>query len=334
MISVSTASAASLAPPPQGIPARVLLDSCCVFSKASGMIRRLIVTLCALLPAAVSAQQAAPQPSRLERISATGQFVVGHRESSVPFAYMGQAQRPVGYGVDIARRVFEAVKTRLDRADLRLRFNAVTPSTRLPLIETRVIDLECGPTTNTGERQKQVAFSNTFYVDAVRIAVRADSHVASFKDLAGKRVAVVIGTATQALVERIAAERKIALTPALVRSEQRGVRALEDGRVDAFVAATALLVGQISVRADPARFKVVGDVLLNEPYACVLPKGDPEYKQLVDTTLADMMRSGELAKLRARWFEAPIPPYQRTLKLPLNDATQAAFASPNDRPLQ
>jgi len=298
------------------------------------MIRGLIVALCVLLPAAVSAQQAAPQPSRLERIGATGQFVVGHRESSVPFAYLGQAQRPVGYGVDIALRVFEAVKARLNQANLRMRFNAVTPSTRLPLMETRVIDIECGPTTNTIDRQKQVAFSSTFYVDEVRSAVRADSNVASFADLAGQRVAVVAGTTIEALVQRLAAERKIALTLVPVRSELRGVRALEDGEVDAFVAAAALLLGQLSLRSDPSRFKLVGDVLRNEPYACVLPKADPEYKQLVDATLTDMMRSGELAKLRAKWFEAPIPPYQRALKLPLNDATQAAFASPNDRPLQ
>jgi glutamate/aspartate transport system substrate-binding protein len=298
------------------------------------MIRGLIVALCALVPAAASAQQNAPQPSRLERIAATGQFVVGHRESSVPFAYIDQAQRPLGYGVDMARRIFEAVKARLDKADLRLRFNAVTANTRLPLMETRVIDIECGPTTNTVDRQKQVAFSNTFYVDAVRIAVRADSDVVSFADLAGQRVAVVAGSTIEALVQRLAAERKIALTLAPVRSERRGVRALEDGQVDAFVAATALLVGQSSLRADPSRFKVVGDVLLNEPYACALPKGDLEYKQLVDTTLTEMMRSGELAKLRAQWFEAPIPPYQRSLNLPLNGATQAAFASPNDRPLQ
>lgn len=298
------------------------------------MIRGLVVVLCALLPAAVSAQQAAPQPSRLERIAATGQFVIGHRESSVPFAYLDQAQQPVGYGVDIARRVFDAVKARLGHADLRVRFNAVTPSTRLPLMKTRVIDIECGPSTNTIERQKQVAFSSTFYVDAVRSAVRADSDVAGFADLAGQRVAVVVGSTIEALVQRLAAERKIALTLVPVRSELRGVRALEDGRVDAFVAAAALLLGQISLRADPSRFKLVGDVLGNEPYACVLPKGDPEYKQLVDATLTDMMRSGELAKLHARWFEAPIPPYQRSLDLPLNDATQAAFASPDDRPLQ
>jgi len=298
------------------------------------MIRGLIVALCALLPAAVSAQQAAPQPSRLERIAATGQFVIGHRESSVPFAYIDQAQRPVGYGVDIARRVFEAVKARLDQSGLRLRFNAVTVNTRLPLMETRVIDIECGPTANTIEHQKQVAFSNTFYVDAVRSAVRADSDVASFADLAGRRVAVVSGSAIEALVQRLAAERKIALTLVPVRSELRGVRALEDGRVDAFVAAAALLLGQISLRADPTRFKLVGDMLGNVPYACVLPKADPEYKQLVDATLADMMRSGELAKLHAKWFEAPIPPYQRALNLPLNDATRAAFASPGARPLQ
>jgi len=137
-----------------------------------------------------------------------------------------------------------------------------------------------------------------------------------------------------AQVERLAAEKKMSLTTVQVPTELHGMHALEDGRADAVVAPIALLLGQISRSADPARFKVVGDPLLMQPYACVLPKGDPEYKQLVDATLAEMMRSGEMAKLHAKWFEAPIPPYRRALDLPLNDATRTAFASPNDRPLQ
>ncbi|MDX1375566.1 MAG: amino acid ABC transporter substrate-binding protein [Burkholderiales bacterium] len=300
------------------------------------MIRRLSLASFVLLHAAVAtAQQAAPDaPGRLERIAATGQFVIGHREASVPFAYLDQAQRPVGYGVDVAQRVFEAVKARLARPELRLRFNAVTANTRLPLMETKVIDIECGATANTKELQQQVAFSNTFYVDAVRIAARADSGIESLADLSGKQVAVVIGSTSAARIERLAAERKPAMTLVPVRDDLRGVRALESGRVDAVVAAEALLLGDIARSADPARIKVVGDALLMEPYACVLPKGDPAYKQLVDATLADMMRSGEMARLHAQWFEAPIPPYRRTLSLPLNDATRAAFASPGDRPLQ
>lgn len=298
------------------------------------MVRGLIVSLLVVLPAAASAQQPAGEPSRLERIAATGQFVIGHRESAVPFAYLDPAQRPVGYAVDIARHVFAAVKATLGKADLGLRFNAVTPTTRLPLMETRVIDIECGVTTNTAARQQQLAFSNTYYVDAVRVAVRADSPIAGIGDLAGKRVAVVRGSTAEAQLERLAAERKIGLTTVAVRTELRGMHALEDGRADALVAAAALLLGQISRSADPARFKLVGDALLMQPYACVLPKGDAAYKQLVDATLTDMMRSGEMAKLHAKWFEAPIPPYRRALNLPLNDATRTAFASPNDRPLQ
>ncbi|HSO06540.1 MAG TPA: transporter substrate-binding domain-containing protein, partial [Pelomicrobium sp.] len=141
------------------------------------MIRRLLAVLL-LVPAVASAQGTAPEPGRLERIAATGQFVIGHREATVPFAYFDERQQPVGFGVDIGRRVFDAVKAKLGRPDLKLRFNGVTATTRLPLMETKVIDIECGVTTNTVARQRQVAFSNTIYVDAVRIVVRADSPIA------------------------------------------------------------------------------------------------------------------------------------------------------------
>jgi len=298
------------------------------------MIRGLIVALSVALSTAASAQQVAPEPSRLERIAATGQFVIGHRETAVPFAYFDQAQRPVGYGVDIARRVFEAVRMHLGKPDLRLRFNALTATTLLPLMETKVIDIECGVTTNTPGRAQHVAFSNTFYVDAVRIAVPADSGVAKFGDLAGKRVAVVSDSKAEALVRRLGAEHKVALELTPVLNELRGVQALEDGRVDALVAAAALSLGQIARSANPKRFKVVGDALQLDSYACVLPKGDPAYKTLVDATLVELMRSGALARLHAKWFEAPIPPYRWTLNLPLNDATRSAFASPGDPPSQ
>ena len=298
------------------------------------MIRGLIVVLSVALSAAASAQQAAPKPSRLERIAATGQFVVGHRETAVPFAYFDQAQRPVGYGVDIARRVFEAVKAQLGKPGLNLRFNAVTATTLSPLIETKVVDIECGVTTNTPERALHVAFSSTVYVDAVRIAVPANSDVAKFGDLAGKRVAVVADSKAETLVKRLAAEHKVALEQVPVLNELRGVQALEDRRVDALIAAAALSLGQISRSADPKRFKVVGDALQLESYACVLPKDDPTYKRLVDATLAELMRSGAMAKLHAKWFQAPIPPYRWALNLPLNDATRAAFASPSAPPAQ
>ncbi|HSO07089.1 MAG TPA: transporter substrate-binding domain-containing protein, partial [Pelomicrobium sp.] len=169
--------------------------------------------------------------------------------------------------------------------------------------------------------------------DAVRIAVRADSPIAGFGDLAGKRVAVVAATTVEGLVARLAKERNVSFTTVPVRNNLRGVQALEDGRVDAYIAAAALILGELSRSADPSRYRVVGDPLLVEPYACVLPKGDTAFKALVDGVLKDMMANGDMAELHRRWFEAPIPPYQRALNLPLNDATRAAFASPNDRPL-
>lgn len=298
------------------------------------MIRGLIAAVFVLVPAVAPAQQVAPNTSRLERIAADGQFVIGHRETAVPFAYFDQAQRPVGYGVDVARRVFDAVKARLGKPNLRLRFNAITATTLWPLMETKVIDLECGVTINRIGSTQHAAFSSTFYVDAVRIAVPADSDITEFDHLAGKRVAVVAGSKIAALVERLATERKATLELVPVRNDLRGVQALEDGRVDAFVAPAALILGQISRSANPARFKVVGDALLSEPYACVLPKNDADYKRLVDATLTDMMRSGAMAKLQAKWFEGPIPPYQWRLNLPLNEATRAAFASPNDQPMK
>ena len=64
----------------------------------------------------------------------------------------------------------------------------------------------------------------------------------------------------------------------------------------------------------------------------MLRKDDPQFKMLVDDTLAKLMRSGEFEKLYARWFENPITPKGINIQLPMSDALRRAIKEPNDRP--
>jgi len=64
----------------------------------------------------------------------------------------------------------------------------------------------------------------------------------------------------------------------------------------------------------------------------MLRKDDPQFKTLVDDTLAKLMRSGDFEKLYVRWFENPIPPKSINIQLPMSDALKRAIKEPNDRP--
>ena len=77
-----------------------------------------------------------------------------------------------------------------------------------------------------------------------------------------------------------------------------------------------------------------GEVLSVEPIAIMLRKDDPEFKKAVDTSIIGMIKSGEMAKLWDKWFLQPIPPAGAKIGLQLNDNTKAAWANPNDKPME
>ena len=95
-----------------------------------------------------------------------------------------------------------------------------------------------------------------------------------------------------------------------------------------------ILAGLISKSKNPADFKIVGEVLSVEPIAIMYRKDDPGFKKAVDDSIAAMIKSGEVAKLYDKWFMQPIPPSNTKVGLPPSDATKAAWANPNDKPVE
>ena len=71
--------------------------------------------------------------------------------------------------------------------------------------------------------------------------------------------------------------------------------------------------------------------LRQEPYGIMLRKDDPEFKAIVDQTVAGLMKSGEIDKLYARWFTQPIPPRNVSLDFPMSDAVRETYKNPNNK---
>src|SRR5262249_1457298 len=111
--------------------------------------------VCAALTAPAAAQTLS---GTLKKIKETGTITVGYRESSIPFSYLDDKQQPVGYAMDLCMKIVDAVKADLKMPGLKVQLQPVTSSNRIPLMQNGTIDLECGSTTNSVERQKQVSF--------------------------------------------------------------------------------------------------------------------------------------------------------------------------------
>ena len=270
----------------------------------------------------------------LQRIAATATIRLGHREASVPFSYYADSRRVVGYSHDIMMLVVAALRGRLQLPALTIELVPVTSQNRIPLLVNGTVDLECGSTTHNVDRERKVAFSNTIFIVGTRLLTHRGSGIGDFPDLAGKRVVVTAGTTPERLLRKYKEERGLAMTIVSAKDHDESFHMLETGVVQAFVMDDALLYGRRARAADPQQWVVTGTALSSEAYACTLRRDDPDFKKLVDDTIAEIMTSGRALELYARWFTQPIPPQDVNLNWPVSERLRQLFAAPNDRPLE
>ena len=222
----------------------------------------------------------------------------------------------------------------LGLAKLDIKYQPVTSQNRIPLVQNGTVDIECGSTTNNATRQKDVTFAVTTYVEEVRIAVKANSGITSIAQLNGRNVATTTGTTSVQLLRKHERGAGVDFKEVFGKDHADSFLLLETGRADAFVMDGQILAGNIARSKAPADYKIVGEVLSVEPIAIMVPKDDPAYKKAVDESIVAMMKSGDIAKLYDKWFVQPIPPSNTRVGLPASDATKAAWANPNDKPVE
>jgi glutamate/aspartate transport system substrate-binding protein len=267
----------------------------------------------------------------LKKIRETGAITIGHRESSIPFSYLDDAQRPVGYAMDLCMKVVEAVKAELGMPDLKVNLQPVTSANRIPLMQNGTVDLECGSTTNSLKRQEQVAFGPSYFVVNITAAVKKDSGINTLADLNGKTIATTSGTTSVPLLKQYEKTAAIDVKEIYGKDHAESFLLLANDRAAAFVMDDILLAGQIANSPTPAAYRIIPESLRQEPYSMMLRREDPQFKALVDRAVGDLMRSGEIEQIYEKWFASPIPPRGTNLNFPMTPAIRDAFASPNDK---
>lgn len=270
----------------------------------------------------------------LKKIKDSGSVTMGVRESSGALSFTLGDGKFTGYHYEICTRVLGDVQKQLGLAKLDVKYQPVTSQNRIPLVQNGTVDIECGSTTNNATRQKDVSFAVTTYVEEVRIAVKANSGITSIAQLNGRKVATTTGTTSVQLLRKHERAGGVNFDEVFGKDHADSFLLLESGRADAFVMDGQILAGNIAKSKNPADFKIVGEVLSVEPIAIMIRKDDPAFKKAVDDSIIAMMKSGEIAKLYDKWFMQPIPPANTRLNLPASEATKAAWASPNDKPVE
>jgi glutamate/aspartate transport system substrate-binding protein len=259
---------------------------------------------------------------------------MGVRDSSSPLSFTLGSGKYAGYHVDLCLAIIDNIKKAIAAPNLNINYQLVTSQNRIPLTQNGTVDLECGSTTNSAERQKDVAFGLTTYVTEVRTAVRANSGITSIAQLGGKTIVTTTGTTSVQTLRKNERATNLKFNEILGKDHADSFLLLATGRADAFVMDDNILAGLIANAKNPQDFKIVGEVLSVEPIAVMIRKDDPAMKKVVDDTIRAMMKSGELAKLYAKWFTSPIPPQNSNVNLAMGETLKGLIANPNDKPME
>jgi glutamate/aspartate transport system substrate-binding protein len=264
------------------------------------------------------------------KVRDTGILTLGYRVASPPFSYLDARRKPIGYTMDICNRVVDAVREQLGLPGLEVKLIAVTSATRLPLVANGAVDMECGITTNTAERQKSAAFSITTFVAESRILSKKALPMQTLDDLRGRLVATTLATTSILYLSGVNQARSLDMKIMAGFDDNEAFAMLQSDRAVAFVMDDVLLRSLLTTAPDAADYVISDLPLTVEPYGIVLPRGDAAFKQLVDGVIMKLFRSGEIYAIYKRWFQWPIPPKGSNLQLPMSASLERVIQHPTD----
>ena len=288
------------------------------------MIRPSLAALAALAFLAAAPATAQDLTGTLKKIKDTGTITIGHRETSIPFSYLNEKQQPIGYSLDICAAIVEEVKKELGVAELTVKYNPVTPQTRIPLMANGTIDIECGSTTNTLTRQKQVGYAPITFITGTKLLVKKSAKVKSYRDLKNKTVVVTQGTTNERIIKALSDKENLNIRFLNAKDHGESFLTVESGRAVAFSMDDILLYGLIAKSKSPKDYEVVGDYLSYDPYGMMYRKGDEDFGLVIRRTVGRLMSSGDLNKIYNKWFLDKLPSGE-TMGVPMSPLLKAAI---------
>ncbi|MFZ1173176.1 MAG: amino acid ABC transporter substrate-binding protein [Bradyrhizobium sp.] len=267
--------------------------------------------------------------STLAAIKSRHTVHLGYRESSPPFSFLDQANRPIGYSLELCQAVVDEIGVEVDDPGLKIEYVKVTSDDRIPAVVQGKIDLECGSTTANAERSKQVAFSPLMFVAGTKLMVPKDSTISAPKDLQGKTVVVTRGTTNEQAMHALDKKFSLGLNIVTASDHEQSYQMLVDGKAAAFATDDILLYGLIARHKSQDKFHVVGDYLSYDPYGIMFRKGEPQLKEVVERAFRKLGTNHDLVPLYNKWFVSRLPTGER-MNVAISPQLEDAFKALDD----
>jgi len=284
-----------------------------------------------LLATAALAQTSEGLSPTLTRIKNAHVVRLGYRESSPPFSFLDQANRPIGYSLELCEAVVDEIGVEVDDPSLKIEYVKVTSDDRIQAVLQDKIDLECGSTTANADRAKKVAFSPLMFVAGTKLMVPKASNVQSVTDLKGRVVVVTKGTTNEQAMHN--ADKKFSLGLNIVTADdhEQSYQMLADGKADAFATDDILLYGLIARHKAQDKFRVAGDYLSYDPYGIMFKRAEPQLAAVVERAFRKLGSNHDLIPLYEKWFVRRLPTGER-LNVAISPQLEEAFHSMDDSP--
>lgn len=297
-------------------------------------MKHLRIMAAALIVVGVAAVAPTVEAQTLKKVSDSNKITVSYRESSVPFSYMISPTKAVGFAVDLTEAIVDDVRAKLQRPNLEVIYMPVNAKTRIPMLIDGTYDLECGSTTNNSARGKEVSFAISHFYTGTRLLAKKSSGIKNYSDLANKTVTSTAGSTNEKVLRQYSTDRKLGMQIVLGKDYDDSFQLVETDQAVAFAMDDILLFGLMANSKNPDSLEVVGETLQVEPYGCMLRKDDPEFKALVDGTIARLMKSGRFSQMYDKWFRSPIPPKGMNLNMPMSEKLKVNLTELSDKPAQ
>ncbi len=291
-----------------------------------------VALLALILATGAAAQTSEGLSPTLAAIKSSHVVHLGYRESSPPFSFLDQANRPIGYSLELCEAVVDEIGVEVDDPNLKIEYVKVTSDDRIQAVLQNKIDLECGSTTANAERARQVAFSPLMFVAGTKLMVPKASNVQSVADLKGKTVVVTKGTTNEQAMHNADKKFALGLNVITAADHEQSYQTLVDGKADAFATDDILLYGLIARHKSQDKFRVTGDYLSYDPYGIMFRKGEPQLSAVVERTFRKLGSNHDLVPLYNKWFMSRLPTGER-LNVAISPQLEDGFKAMDNSPV-
>ena len=262
--------------------------------------------------------------SALDRIRAAGRIHLGYRSDARPFAYKDESGQPAGYSTELCLAVAGAIKREPGLEGLGVDWVPLALDARYAALQQGQVDILCGADTVTLARRAHVSFSLPIFAGGIGVVVRADAPARLREVLSGKgqtfqptwrasatqvlqtkAFSAVQGTTADTWLTARVRDLQVITSVSRVSGYDAGIQALLDRKSDAFFGERAVLLDAVKRNPAARDLLVVDRLFTYEPLALAFPRGDEQFRLLVDRTLSRVYASGDIHTLYAKWFGEP-----------------------------